>query len=121
MLGHEAGAVLAGKTHGPRPIVFKQADHFFVNRAGEHHFHHLHGGRVSNTQAVFKYAFNVQAFKHAADHGPAAVHNDDVFAGPHEPGHILGETHVEGGVFHGVTAVFDDKNFRFRHDSIPQI
>ena len=120
LLGHKAGAVFAGKAHGPRPVLFEQADHFLVDCAGEDHFHHLHGGGVGDAQAVFKYAFDVQALKHAADHGPAAVHNDDAFAGPHKPGHVLREAHVESGVFHGVAAVFDDKDFRFGHGLHPQ-
>ena len=63
-----------------RAGLVDQPGHLFVDRAGQHHFHHFDHGVVGDAQAVDEFAFNIKPFQHGVDLRPAAMDDDRVDA-----------------------------------------
>ena len=106
--GLDQAAVLAGDAHGAAALPVQLGDDFLVDPSAEHHFHHVHGGRVGHPHPVDEAGGNVELLEQCTDLRAAAVHDHRVHADQLHERHIPGEGGLQVLVHHGVAAVLDD-------------
>ena len=63
LLGADQAGILTGQADSAAAMLVDQVDDALVDLAAEHHFHHVHGGGVSDPHAVDEVALDGQALE----------------------------------------------------------
>src|SRR6188768_4285336 len=72
---HEIG-VLAGDAHRFAALRVYGGDDLFVDRAGQHHLHHLDSLTVGDAQTALEFRTDIEPLKQRPDLRAAAMHHD---------------------------------------------
>ncbi len=106
-------AILTGNTNRQRARRVNQPRHLLIDRAGEHHLHHLDHGGIRNPQPLHEIGLDIETLQHGVDLRPAAMHHHRVDADLLEQRDIAAEL-IGQRAIHGVAAIF-------HHDRRPGI
>ena len=104
LTGDHQIAVLARKPHRAAARGIDAGDDLLVDRAGQHHLHHLDRRLVGDAQPIDEGGVDVELLEHGADLGAAAMHHHRIDAGLLHQHDVLGEI-VGAGAGHGVAAI----------------
>src|SRR5690606_34341744 len=69
--------VFPGEANGLAAVAIDEADNLLVDRTAEHHFHHIHGGRVSHAHTIDEFRFDTEFLQELANLRAAAVHRSE--------------------------------------------
>src|SRR5690606_33044379 len=106
--GPDQVAVLAGQADRATALAVDQIDDFLVDRAAEHHLHHVHGLGIGHPHAGDEAALLADPLQQLADLRPAAVHHHRIHADQLHQHDVAREAVLEVLLGHGVAAVLDD-------------
>ena len=110
---HQVG-VLAGDADRLAALRVDGGDDLLVDRAGQHHLHHLDGLPVGDAQAALEFRADVEPLEQGADLRAAAMHHDRVHACLLDQHDVAGEGRGKLRVAHGVAAIFHHHRRRCR-------
>src|SRR5690606_3360221 len=72
--------VFPGEANGLAAVAIDEADNLLVDRTAEHHFHHVHGCRVSHAHTIDEFRFDTEFLQELANLRATAMHHHRIHA-----------------------------------------
>ena len=99
------GSITARKPHGFATDPVQPVHDLLVDTPDQHHFHHIHGGGVGDSQTVPEMGFDRHLAQPVVDLGSSAVHHHRLYAHTGQQGHITEHRIAEIRLDHGRASV----------------